>query len=471
MSAPTTAELQQLLPHSEESESAFLSSLLISPRDVADLCAERGIKPTAFHRDGNATMFRRAIELIDAKGTVDFVTLTETLRDRGELEGIGGAAKVTEIFTMMPTAAMAGQYAEILEGKRVLREIIRLGRAYVAEAFGDPSAPAELLDRFEREVGAIRQRDEAELREADPKETVMEVLRQIEDYYEKRGKINGLETGYRALDKLLDGLHEEEMIVIAARPSMGKTALGMNIAEHIAYDLGKTVAVFTLEMSPKQLYQRVLLSRARLNMSNIRNGFLTDGDFPKISKVATSMAASQNLRVIDAIGASIGSVRARARRLKRRYPDLACIVVDYMQKMRSTSKQALGSREREISEISGGLKDMAKELRLPVVAMAQLNREAEKRTGASRGRPRMSDLRESGAIEQDADVIGLLYREEYYSETEEEKAESEGRAEIIIAKNRNGPVESVPLTFLKEFARFESRASEANEEPRRWDQD
>ena len=254
---------------------------------------------------------------------------------------------------------------------------------------------------------------------------------------------------------MTDGLHGAEMFVIAARPSMGKTAFAMNMAEHIAVETGKPVAVFSLEMSSQQLVQRFLCSIARVNLGSIRNGFLSDRDFPALTAGAARLASAKIL-IDDTSSLSILELRAKARRMKSQH-DIAVIFIDYLQLLRSSSRRAQDNRQLEIAEISAGLKALAKELDIPIVVLAQLNRNPEQRTGDSKGRPRLSDLRESGTIEQDADVVGLLVREIYYADTDEAKAEAEGKATLIIAKQRNGPTDDVPLTFLKEFTRFEDR--------------
>jgi replicative DNA helicase len=247
------------------------------------------------------------------------------------------------------------------------------------------------------------------------------------------------------------------MIVIAARPSMGKTALAMNIAEHVALVEGKPVAVFSLEMSSQQLVQRLLCSRAKVNLQRVRNGFLSERDFPSLTSAASRLAAAK-LFIDDSPGLSIAELRAKARRLvASHYVQL--LVIDYLQLLRSTSRRAQDNRQIEISEISAGIKSLAKELSIPIIVIAQLNRQPDARAKEG-GRPRLSDLRESGSIEQDADVVGLLVRSEYYETDEEAKQEKAGEAELIIAKQRNGPTGDVPLTFLKEYTRFENRARE-----------
>jgi replicative DNA helicase len=257
---------------------------------------------------------------------------------------------------------------------------------------------------------------------------------------------------------MTNGLHAAEMIVIAARPSMGKTALAMNIAEHVAISSRLPVAVFSLEMSSQQLVQRLLCSRARVNLQKVREGFLAERDFPSLTAAASKLAEAE-IFIDDSAGLSILELRAKARRLKAQ-KDIQLIVVDYLQLLKSTTRRAQDNRQLEISEISSGLKGLAKELKIPIVVLAQLNRQPEARSG---GKPRLSDLRESGSIEQDADLVGLLVRPEVYEEDEEARAEKAGEAELIIAKQRNGPVGEIPLTFLKEFTRFEDRARGGSE--------
>ena len=285
----------------------------------------------------------------------------------------------------------------------------------------------------------------------------MEAIEQIEKLYETRGSVTGLPTGFIELDRMTSGLHAAEMIVIAARPSMGKTALAMNIAEHVAMEIGKAVAVFSLEMSSQQLVQRILCSRAKVDLQRVRNGFLSERDFPNLTAAASQVAAAK-MFIDDTAGLSITELRAKARRLKSQQ-DIQLIVIDYLQLLRSMSRRAQDNRKLEISEISAGIKALAKELNLPIIVIAQLNRQPDTRAKEG-GRPRLSDLRESGSIEQDADLVGLLVRPEYYETDDEAKLERAGEAELIIAKQRNGPTGDVPLTFLKQYTRFESRTRE-----------
>ncbi|TCO85259.1 replicative DNA helicase [Chthoniobacter flavus] len=392
---------------------------------------------------------------------IDLITVTQLLQDQKQLDQSGGAAYVSELFTYLPTAANAEHYIEILVEKHTLREIIKVCTEYAARCYDEQDVVATLLDSVEQGIFKISQ-SRYQAKSMSMKDQVMQAIHSIEELYDRRGAITGLPTGFAELDKMTDGLHGAEMIVIAARPSMGKTALAMNIAEHIALEAKHAVAVFSLEMSTSQLVQRLLCSRARVNLGSIRNGFLSERDFPALTSAAAKLAESK-IFIDDTPGLSILELRAKARRLKSQH-DIRAIFIDYLQLLRSTSRRAQDNRQLEIAEISSGIKSLAKELNIPIVVLAQLNRNPESRSGESKGRPRLSDLRESGSIEQDADVVGLLVREEYYAENEEDKKESEGKATLIIAKQRSGPVGDCPLTFLKEFTRFENRAREADGE-------
>ncbi len=454
-------DVHRLLPQSPDAEKGVLCSYLLAPREVGGFCAEKQITPAHFHIPAHGELFGVLQQLWDANKPIDFIILTELLRDTQRLDMVGGAAFVTELFTFLPTAANLAYYVEIVQEKHTLREIIKVCTEYAARSYDEQDNVPNLLDDVEGKIFAIAQ-DRFKDKTASMKDQVMQAIHAIEELYERRGAITGLPTGLAEFDKMTDGLHAAEMIVIAARPSMGKTALAMNMAEHVALEEKKAVAVFSLEMSTSQLVQRMLCSRARVNLGNVRNGFLSERDFPALTAAAAKLAESKFF-IDDTPGLSILELRAKARRLKSQH-DIAAIFIDYLQLLRSTSKRAQDNRQLEIAEISSGLKGLAKELNIPIVVLAQLNRNPEGRTGASLGRPRLSDLRESGSIEQDADVVGLLIRDEYYADTDEDKKEAEGKATLIIAKQRNGPVGDIPLTFLKEFTRFENRAREVAEE-------
>src|SRR6266850_1891861 len=443
-------------PHSVEAEQGVLGSMLISPRETIAECVEK-INEEYFYVPAHRTIYNVLVDLWNTGQAIDLITFTLVLRDRNLLESVGGAAFVTSLFTFVPTAANVQYYLEIVRDKYILRQIISAATESVRRAYEEQDEVNNLLDEVEQRIFAVGD-DRFKGQLLSMKEQVMSTLESIEKLFENKGAITGVSTGFRDLDKLTSGLHSSEMIVIAARPSMGKTALAMNIAEHAALEAKLPVAIFSLEMSAQQLVQRMLCSRARVNLAKTRDGFLGERDFPSLTAAASKLAEAK-IFIDDSAALSILELRAKARRLKAQQ-DVQLIIIDYLQLLRSTSRRAQDNRQLEISEISAGLKGLAKELKIPVIVVAQLNRQPEQRTG---GKPRLSDLRESGSIEQDADLVGLLVRPEMYEEDDEARQEKSGEAELIIAKQRNGPVGEIPLTFLKEFTRFEDRARNVTE--------
>src|SRR2546423_1572928 len=449
-------DIHRTPPHSVDAEQGVLGSMLISPRETIAECVEK-INEDYFYVPAHRTIYDVLVELWNAGQAIDLITFTQVLRDRHLLDSIGGAAFVTSLFTFVPTAANVQYYLEIVRDKYILREIISAGTESVRRAYEEQDEVNNLLDEVEQRIFAVGE-DRFKGEMLSMKEQVMSTLESIEKLFENKGAITGVSTGFRDLDKLTSGLHSSEMIVIAARPSMGKTALAMNIAEHAAIEVKLPVAIFSLEMSAQQLVQRMLCSRARVNLAKTRDGFLGEADFPKLTHAASKLAEAK-IFIDDSAGLTILELRAKARRLKAQQ-NIELIIVDYLQLLRSTSRRAQDNRQLEISEISAGLKGLAKELKIPIIVVAELNRQPEQRTG---GKPRLSDLRESGSIEQDADLVALLVRPEFYEEDEETRVEKAGEAELIVAKQRNGPVGEIPLTFLKEFTRFETRARNVSE--------
>src|SRR5437660_834450 len=460
-SSPTGSaqDIHRAPPHSIEAEQGVLGSMLISPRDAIAEVVEK-INEEYFYVPAHQTIYSVLVDLWNAGAAIDLITFTQVLRDRNLLETVGGAAAVTSLFTFVPTAANVGYYLDIVRDKYILREIIAAATESVRRAYEEQDEVNNLLDEVEQRSFAVGE-DRFKGEMLSMKEQVMSTLESIEKLFENKGAITGVSTGFRDLDKLTSGLHSSEMSVIAARPSMGRTALAMNIAEHAAIEVKLPVATFSLEMSAHQLVQRMLCSRARVNLAKTRDGFLAEADFPKLTHAASKLAEAK-IFIDDTAGLTILELRAKARRLKAQH-DVRLIIVDYLQLLRSTSRRAQDNRQLEISEISAGLKGLAKELKIPIIVVAQLNRNPEIRTGSGKGVPRLADLRESGSIEQDADLVGLLVREEYYADSDEERTELEGKAELIIAKQRNGPIGQVKLTFLKDFTRFEDRAEDAAE--------
>ena len=396
-------DIHRTLPHSIEAEQGVLGSMLISPREIIAECVEK-INENYFYVPAHQTIYLVLVELWNGGQGIDLITFTQVLRDRNLLETVGGAAAVTSLFTFVPTAANVTYYLEIVRDKFILRQIIAACTESVRRSFEEQDEVHNLLDEVEQKIFAVGE-DRFKGQLLTMKDQVMEAIEAIEQLYERRGGITGISTGFAELDRMTNGLHESEMIVIAARPSMGKTALAMNIAEHVAINEKLPVAVFSLEMSSQQLVQRLLCSRARVNLQKVRDGFLAERDFPSLTAAASKLAEAQ-IFIDDSASLSILELKAKARRLKAQ-KDIKLIVVDYLQLLRSTSRRGQDNRQLEISEISSGLKGLAKELKVPVVVLAQLNRQPEARTG---GKPRLSDLRESGSIEQDADLVGLLVR-------------------------------------------------------------
>src|SRR5881628_904437 len=449
-------DVGRTLPHSVEAEQGVLGSMLISPREIIAEAVEK-INEEYFYIPAHQTVYTVLVELWNAGAGIDLITFTQTLRDRNILEAVGGAAFVTNLYTFVPTAANVTYYLEIVREKYILRQIIAACTESVRRSFEEQDEVHNLLDEVEQKIFSVGE-DRFKGQVLTMKDQVMEAIEAIEQLYERRGGITGIATGFAELDRMTNGLHQGEMIVIAARTSMGKTALAMNIADDVAINEKLPVAVFSLEMSSQQLVQRLLCSRARVNLQKVREGFLAERDFPSLTAAASKLAEAQ-IFIDDSASLSILELRAKARRLKAQQ-DVQLVVVDYLQLLRSTTRRAQDNRQLEISEISAGIKGLAKELKIPIIVVAQLNRQPEARSG---GKPRLSDLRESGSIEQDADLVGLLVRPEIYEEDEEARAEKAGEAEFIIAKQRNGPVGEIPLTFLKEFTRFEDRARNVTE--------
>jgi len=458
-SSPAGREVPRSLPFSEDGEKGVLCSLLLSPREVADICVLR-LGSGAFYIPAHQILCSLILEFGDKSKPIDFVSLKQALKDRNQLEEIGGPEYLSALYSFVPTAANAGYYIDIVREKYVLRRLILACNKLSTQCYDQQGEIEPLLDDAEKEIFAITG-EHVKTEIVPTKDLVMEAIVQIEKLYENRGSVTGLPTGFIELDRMTSGLHPAEMIVIAARPSMGKTALAMNIAEHVSIDVGKPVAVFSLEMSSQQLVQRLLCSRAQVNLQNVRNGFLSERDFPKLTSAASQLAAAK-MFIDDTPGLTVTELRAKSRRMKSQY-DIQLIVIDYLQLLRSMSRRAQDNRQLEISEISGGIKALAKELNLPIIVIAQLNRQPDARANQG-GRPRLSDLRESGSIEQDADLVGLLVRSDYYETDDDAKNEMASEAELIIAKQRNGPTGDVLLTFLKKYTRFEPRETRAREQ-------
>jgi replicative DNA helicase len=398
-------------------------------------------------------IFNEMAEMYDKREPIDLITLLQRLKDKTLLDEVGGIAYLNSLDDTVPTPAHIQYYLNIVIDKWILRKMVNVCTNVVSKVYDFEGEVDSLMDEVERDVLRI-----SESRVQGQTNTIKELVRgainTIEDFHQRQGMLTGLSTGFADLDKLTTGLHPAEMIVIAARPSMGKTSLAMNIAESVAIDQKLPVGVFSLEMSASSLVLRMLCSRSRVNMRNVRDGFLAERDFPKLTGAAGKLANAP-LFIDDSSGLSILQLRAKARRMWQQY-GIKLFIVDYLQLLHSTAKRA-DNRQQEIADISNGIKSLSKELNVPVIVLSQLNREVEREKGRP---PRLSDLRESGSIEQDADLVGLLYRPVQNDEDEVPDEPSDAiPINLLIAKQRNGPAnEDVHLTFLKTYTRFESAA-------------
>src|SRR2546428_3353445 len=390
----SSQDIHRIPPHSVEAEEGVLGSMLISPREAIGECVEK-INEEYFYVPAHRTIYSVLVDLWNAGNAIDLITFTKLLRDRNLLAAVGGAAFVTSLYTFVPTAANVQYYLEIVRDKHILRSIITAATESVRRAYEEQDEVNNLLDEVEQRIFAVGE-DRFKGQMLSMKDQVMEAIESIEKLYERKGGITGISTGFVEFDRMTSGLHAAEMIVIAGRPSMGKTALAMNIAEHVAVNQKKPVAVFSLEMSSQQLVQRMLCSRARVNLQRVRDGFLGERDFPSLTAAASKLAEAK-IFIDDSASLEILELRAKARRLKAQQ-NVELVLIDYLQLLRSATRRAKENRQLEISEISAGLKALAKELNIPVIVVAQLNRQPEARSG---GKPRLSDLRESGCLTGD----------------------------------------------------------------------
>jgi replicative DNA helicase len=457
-----TPKVDRLPPHSIEAEQGVLGCVLLSPHDCMGECIEK-LKsgPDIFYDLRHQTLFQTLTEMYDEKQAIDLITLQQRLKNIQQLENVGGLAYLSSLPDAVPSAANLEYYLDIVLEKYLLRKMIQTCTGIVGRVFDYEGQVDALLDEVERDILRISEERVAGA-SLTIKELVNKAISKIEEYHQNHGMLTGISTGFADFDQMTTGLHAGEMIVIAARPSVGKTSLAMNIAEHVSLELKVPVGVFSLEMTADQLVLRMLCSRSRVNLRNIREGFLAERDFPKLTGAAGKLAGAP-LFIDDSSALSILQLRAKARRMWQQF-GIKLFVIDYLQLLNSTSRR-VENRQQEIAEISGGIKSLAKELSVPIIVLSQLNRELEKRGPGER--PRLSDLRESGAIEQDADLVGLLYRETKNKDGDDETNEVEQDAipvKLCIAKQRNGPTGDVALTFLKSYTRFESAAKVSPED-------
>lgn len=455
MSMQADVSLQKLPPQNLEAEQAVLGAVLIENdaiNKVADI-----LTPDDFYRDAHRRIYSAMLGMFDSSEPIDLVTLTNALRGSKSLENVGGASYLSTLVSLVPTAANIKNHARIVREKAVLRKLIHTATDIITQSYDEATTTRNvetILDQAEKSIFEITQNKIGDSF-VPLRKIVGHSFAIVEQLYERKEMVTGLSTGFTDLDRMTSGLQNSDLIIVAGRPSMGKTAFCLNVAAHAALDHGKTIAVFSLEMAKEQLVMRMLCSEARVDAHRLRTGYLSKEDWTPLSNAAGRLADAK-IFIDDTAAISVLEMRAKSRRLKAEH-GLDLIVVDYLQLMRGHADS--DNREQEISNISRSLKALAKELQVPVIALSQLNRAVE--TRGKDKRPLLADLRESGAIEQDADVIFFIYREEVYAKCEcprdgECLCGRRGTAEVIIGKQRNGPVGKVDLTFINSSTRFEN---------------
>ncbi|MDP9178240.1 MAG: replicative DNA helicase [Gemmatimonadota bacterium] len=441
-------------PYSEDAEQAVLSAMLMDKDAI--LRANEHVDDSMFYREGNRRIFRAMVTLSDRGDVIDPLTLTEELSRTGELEASGGRDYISFLVDAVPTAANVEYHARIVREKALRRRLIEVSTAIVSEAFESAAPAGELLDAAEHRIFEVNQSRGAE-GFTRIKELLWPTMERIELLQRGGESITGVPSGFKDLDDITAGFQSSDLVIVAGRPSMGKTAFILNIAQNAALDNEVPIAFFSLEMSKEQLVQRLLTSEGRVDAQRLRKGKLHDDEFVRLGRAA-GMLSHAPIWIDDTPAMTLLEMRSKARRLKIDN-NIGMIVVDYLQLMQGPTNTE--SRQQEISYISRSLKALARELRVPVVALSQLSRAPEQRTGENK-RPQLSDLRESGAIEQDADLVMFIYRQEVYDGPIDKDGNSlEGRAEIIVGKQRNGPTGLVNLFFNKTFTRFENYSPRA----------
>ena len=443
--------LSKVPPQHLEAEEFVLGAILIDNQAMNKVLEV--LSPSAWYREAHRKIFQAMIELTEVNEAIDQVTVSECLRRRNELEQIGGAY-LAKLVAQVPTAANVRHHAKIVQEKALLRNLITVATDIVASGYRDSEKVEDLIDQAERSIFEIAER---KMRPSfvPVREIVKASFETIERLYEKKERVTGVPTGFTDLDEMTSGLQPSDLIIVAGRPSMGKTALALSIAQYAAIEKRETVAIFSLEMSKEQLVLRMLCSEARVDAHKLRSGFLGRTDWPKLTSAAGRLAEAP-IYIDDSPAMTVLEMRAKARRLKAER-GLGLVIVDYLQLMRG--RGGADNREQEISDISRSLKALAKELAIPVIALSQLSRAVETRGGDKK--PQLSDLRESGAIEQDADVVMFIFREEVYRQTEENR----GIADILLRKQRNGPTGEIQMAFIDRYTRFENLETAHRPEP------
>ncbi|MGN0334282.1 MAG: replicative DNA helicase [Lachnospiraceae bacterium] len=435
------ALIKRVMPHSAEAEQSVIGSMLMDKEAI--MVASEIISGEDFYQKQYGVLFDNMVELFNEGKAVDLVTLQNRLKENGVPEEVSNMGFVRELLTNVPTSANVKYYADIVYEKSVLRKLIRVNEQIANECYVGADKLENILEDTEKKIFDIVQRrnsgDYVPINKI-----VQNSIMRVSAASKLKGNVTGIPTGFTDLDYRTSGMQKSDLVLIAARPSMGKTAFVLNIAQHMAFECNKTVAIFSLEMSSEQLVNRLLAMEARIDAQKLRNGSLEDRDWESLLESAGTIAKS-NL-IIDDRAVTLAEIRSKCRKFKLEN-NLSCVIIDYLQLMSSGSSRSSDSRQQEISDISRGLKRLARELDVPILALSQLSRAVEQRPDH---RPMLSDLRESGAIEQDADVVMFLYRDEYYHK----ESELKGTAEVIIAKQRNGPIGTVTLAWLPQYTKF-----------------
>jgi replicative DNA helicase len=427
-------------PQNIEAEQAVLGAILLDAESL--VTAMERVTSEDFYRGSHQRIYEAMLELAEAQEPVDLVTLTAKLQDKGQLEDVGGVTYLAELARAVPTAANVDYYAQIVEEKSMLRRLIRTATQIVANGYAAGEDVGGLLSEAEQRILEISQRRTSS-GFVSIREVLMEVFEKVEFLFHQKGSSTGIPSGFTDLDRMTSGFQRSDLIIVAARPSVGKTAFSLNIAQNVGVRAKETVAIFSLEMGAAQLVQRMLCAEANVDATRMRTGSLEGDDWEKLT-MAMGALSEANIYIDDSPSVTVADIRAKCRRLKQE-KGIGMILIDYLQLIQGRGKG--DNRQQEVSEISRTLKQIARELNVPVIALSQLSRGVEQRQDK---RPMMSDLRESGSIEQDADIVAFLYRDDYYDKESEKK----NIIEIIIAKQRNGPVGTVELAFLKNFNKF-----------------
>jgi len=428
-------------PHNIEAEQAVIGAVFLEPEAFST--ASEILMADDFYRAGHQRIFQTMVTLSDKGEPIDLVTVTTLLANQNTLEEVGGVSYLTELAESVPTAANIGYYSKIVEEKALLRRLIRTATDIVTSSYDKEDEVEDALNEAEKNILEVSNRRNSGAFKV-VKDVLIDVYDNIELLHNRKGDTTGVPTGFRDLDRITSGFQPNDLIIIAARPSVGKTAFALNVAQNVAVNTDENVAIFSLEMGADQLVSRMLCAEGNIDAQRLRTGNLEAEDWSKLTMAMGSLS-NAGIFIDDSAGIRVGEIRSKCRRLKQEH-GLGMIMIDYLQLISGSSRNQ-DNRQQEVSEISRSLKALARELSVPVIALSQLSRGVEQRQDK---RPMMSDLRESGSIEQDADIVGFLYRDDYY----DKESEKQNIIEIIISKQRNGPVGTVELAFVKEYNKF-----------------